>query len=646
MTTAAGEARSPEADESGGGHDGEEPTGRYLFMLTLTAMGVVYGDIGTSPLYAIRECFYGEFAVPIGHDNVLGVLSLIFWSLILVISFKYLVFIMRADNRGEGGILALMSLVAPSRSAKPGSRAWYLVGMGLFGAALLYGDGMITPAISVLSAVEGLGVATTIFDPYIIPITIGILIGLFFFQKRGTAGVGMIFGPITMVWFVVLALLGIASILKQPAVIRAVIPWYAVRFFIQNGGHGFLVLAAVFLVVTGGEALYADMGHFGRRPIRIGWFFIVLPALLLNYFGQGALLLMHPEAAHNPFYRMAPGWALYPLVIMATAATIIASQAVISGAFSLTMQAIQMGYSPRLKIEHTSAEEIGQIYIPTVNWVLMIATIGLVIGFGSSTNLAAAYGVAVTTTMVITTLIFFVVARQRWGWSTLKAGSLCAFFLAFDLSFFGGNILKVVDGGWFPLLVAAIVFTVLTTWKRGREILLQRLSAAAVPLDFFKQNVLADSPVRVPGTAVFMTGNPDVTPPALLHHLQHTKVLHEQVLLLTVVTEEYPHTRPSERVEVTDLGDGFRRIVMHYGFMEDPDVPRELTRARKQGIEYAPLRTSFFLGRERILATRRRGMSLWRERLFAFLSRNAQPATAFFRLPTNRVVELGVQVEL
>ncbi len=622
-----------------------EPRGRYLYLLTLTALGVVYGDIGTSPLYAIRECFYGEFGIPVSHANVLGVLSLILWSLILVISFKYLVFITRADNRGEGGILALMSLVAPARDAR-GKRALILVAMGIFGAALLYGDGMITPAISVLSAVEGLGVATTLFDPYIIPITIVILIGLFFFQSRGTASVGAIFGPITLVWFAVLAVLGVVSIAGHPAVLAAVSPTYAAVFFVRNGLPGFFVLGAVFLVVTGGEALYADMGHFGRRPIRLGWFAIVLPALLLNYFGQGALLLANPEAAHNPFYRMAPGWALYPLVALATLATIIASQAVISGSFSLTMQAIQLGYSPRLNIEHTSAEEIGQIYIPSINWILMLATIGLVLGFKSSTNLAAAYGVAVTTTMVITTLIFYVVARRLWNWSVLKAGSLCVFFLCFDLSFFGANLLKVTDGGWFPLLVAGIVFTVLMTWKRGRQILQGRLSAAAVPIDFFKRNVLADAPIRVPGTAVFMTGNPNTTPPALLHHLQHTKVLHERIILLTVVTEEIPHVAPDDRLDVSDLGDGFYVMTIHYGFMQDPNVPRELMRAKKFGFDYKPMQTSFFLGRERLLATKKAGMAIWREHLFAFLSRNSQPATAFFHLPPNRIVELGMQVEL
>jgi KUP system potassium uptake protein len=624
-----------------------EATGRYLAILTLTALGVVYGDIGTSPLYAVRECFYGQFAVPISHDNVLGVLSLIFWSLILVISFKYLVFIMRADNRGEGGILALMSLVAPPRPVRALSRAWWLICLGLFGAALLYGDGMITPAISVLSAVEGLGVATHAFDALIIPITVVILVGLFMFQRRGTAGVGVVFGPVMLVWFATLSVLGIRAIIGQPAVLVALLPTHGLSFFIRNRFQGFFVLAAVFLVVTGGEALYADMGHFGRRPIRLGWFSLVLPALLLNYFGQGALLLSHPEAAHNPFYRMAPGWGLYPLVILATAATIIASQAVISGSFSLTMQAVQLGYSPRLRIEHTSATEIGQIYIPGINWILMVATIGLVLGFKTSSNLAAAYGVAVTTTMVITTLIFFVLATRRWQWSRLKAGALCGFFLCFDLSFFGANLLKVADGGWFPLLVAAAVFTALTTWKRGREILRDRLAAAAVPLDFFRQNVTSEKIIRVPGTAVFMTGNADFTPPALLHHLKHTKVLHQRVVVLTALTEEIPRVPERERLDLENLGDGFYRITMHYGFMEDPDLPRDLALARSRGLEFKPMETSYFLGRERLIASKRRaGMALWRERLFAFLSRNSQPATAFFHLPSNRVVELGAQIEL
>lgn len=637
-----------------GAESGTPPGGKQLATLSLGALGVVYGDIATSPLYALRECFFGDYAIDPTPANVLGVLSLILWALILVISIKYLGFILRADNNGEGGIIALLSLVHPEhRSSRasagpaPRRRRMVLVLTGLFGAALLYGDGMITPAISVLSAVEGLEVATPVFEPYILPITIAILIGLFLFQRRGTGGIGAVFGPITLFWLLALALLGLASIIRAPAILGAVNPMHAAEFFARNGSTGFLVLGAVFLVVTGGEALYADMGHFGARAIRASWFAAVLPALLLNYFGQGALLLTDPNAAHNPFYRLAPGWAIVPLVVLATAATIIASQAVISGAFSLTRQAIQLGYSPRLQIEHTSATEIGQIYMPNVNWVLMLAAIGLVIGFRSSGDLAAAYGVAVSTDMVITTLIFAVVAWEMWGWRRWLVGALTAAFLVVDLSFFGANIVKVAAGGWFPILIAAIVFTLMSTWRRGRQILAQRLRQGVLPFDQFLESIRQDPPVRVPGTAIFMMGNPDGTPPTLLHNLKHNKVLHEQVALLTVVTEEVPHVHRGERVEVTPLGDGFYRVIAHYGFMQNPNVLRVLERAKRKGLEMKLMDTTFFLGRERLIATKRRkGMAVWRERLFAFMSRNAQPATAFFRIPPNRVVELGAQVEL
>jgi KUP system potassium uptake protein len=619
--------------------------GRYLLTLSLSALGVVYGDIGTSPLYAMRECFFGEFAVEPTSANVLGVLSLIFWALVIVVSIKYLAFILRADNRGEGGILALMALVHAKRTARSNSR-WLLIAMGLFGAALLYGDGMITPAISVLSAVEGLQVATPLFEPYVLPITIVILVGLFLVQQHGTARVGAVFGPVTLLWLLVIGALGVRGISRAPAVLGALVPWHGVAFLAYHRGRGFFVLGAVFLVVTGCEALYADLGHFGRRPIRLAWFTLVLPALLLNYFGQGALLLTEPETAHNPFFRLAPGWALYPLVVLATMATIIASQAVISGAFSLTRQAVQLGYSPRMQIEHTSSDEIGQIYIPPVNWTLMVATIGLVLGFQTSSALAAAYGVAVTTTMVITTLLFYVVARELWGWSRWTAALLTVGFLVVDLAFFGANIIKIGHGGWFPLAIAAGVFTLLSTWKRGREILAQRLRVGALPVERFLEDLATHPPTRVAGTAVFMTGNPDVVPVALLHNLKHNKVVHERVVLLAVTTQDVPRVPRKERVESESLGDGFYRITIHYGFMEDPNVPSVLSLIKADGLEFTSMETTYFLGRERLLVTEKPGMAMWRERLFAFMARNAQGATAFFRIPPNRVVELGVQIEL
>jgi len=617
---------------------------RYL-LLSLTALGVVYGDIGTSPLYAVRECFFGEYGVEPTPANVLGVLSIIFWVLIVVISIKYLAFIMRADNRGEGGILALMALIRSARGART-REPWLLIVIGLFGAALLYGDGMITPAISVLSAVEGLQVATPFFTPYVIPITIVVLVGLFLFQYHGTARVGAIFGPVTLLWFLVIAVLGIRGIATAPEVLAALDPLHGVSFLAHHRGRGFFVLGAVFLVVTGGEALYADMGHFGRRPIRLTWFVVVLPALLLNYFGQGALLLSEPAAAHNPFYRLAPQWALYPVVALATVATVIASQAVISGAFSLTRQAIQLGYSPRLQIEHTSSDEIGQIYIPPVNWALMLSTICLVRGFQSSSRLAAAYGMAVTTTMVITTVLFAVVAHELWGWRRWTAGLLAGAFLLVDLTFFGANVIKVEHGGWFPLVIAAGVFALMTTWKRGRQILAQRLQSAGLPIDLFLADVAVHAPVRVPGTAVFLTGNAAGVPPALLHNLKHNKVLHERVVFLTVVTEEVPRVPHQQRLEVQALGHGFHRIVAHYGFMEDPNIPDVLRLAATDGLDFPPMDTTFFLSRETLLATKNPGMAVWREKLFAFMSRNAQGATAFFRIPPNRVIEIGLQVEL
>jgi KUP system potassium uptake protein len=551
---------------------------------------------------------------------------------------------MRADNRGEGGILALTALVTPMRAGR-GGRKW-LIMLGLFGTALLYGDGMITPAVSVLSAVEGLSVATRFFDPYLVPIAVCILIALFLIQRRGTGSVGRIFGPVMTVWFVVIAILGVAHITDNPGVLKAINPWYAAVFFAHHGWHGFLVLGSVFLVVTGGEALYADMGHFGKKPISLAWFSMVLPGLLLNYFGQGALIISHPEAAENPFFHMAPDWALYPMVVLSTFAAVIASQALISGAFSLTMQAVQLGYTPRVEIAHTSASERGQIYIPSINWVLMISCIGLVLGFRSSSNLAAAYGVAVTTTMVVTTLLFYVVLRHRWRWPRWKAVPLCGFFLAIDMSFFLANIVKVPHGGWFPLVVGAMVFTLMTTWKTGRRIVAERISEGTLPPELFLQSLRTDPPLRVPGTAIFMYGDPRGTPPALLHSLKHYKAIHERVVFLSVITEETPHVEAADRVRVEEMGEGLYRVTVHYGFMQDPNLPHALALVKHPGLDLRPAHTTYFLGRETLIATRRPGMAIWREQLFAVMSRNARSATSFFSIPPNRVVELGTQIEI
>jgi KUP system potassium uptake protein len=606
---------------------------------------VVYGDIGTSVLYAMRESFHAMHGIAVDHANVLGVLSLIFWALVLVISVKYAVFVLRADNRGEGGILALTSLVTPVGAMRRNSR-WVLVMLGLFGTALLYGDGMITPVISVLGAVEGLEVATPLFRPYIVPITIAVLVGLFSVQRNGTGTVGKIFGPVTLLWFVTIAALGVMQIVRAPQVLAAVNPLLALDFFVRNGKSGFLVLGSVFLVVTGGEALYADMGHFGRRPIRTAWYTVVLPALMLNYFGQGALLIRDPSAVANPFFRMVPPWALYPVVVIATLAAVIASQALITGAFSLTMQAVQLGYMPRVEIAHTSSRERGQIYIPGVNWVLMVSCIGLVLGFQNSSNVAAAYGVAVTTTMVITTLLLGVVERERWKWPLLATLAFSALFLTIDLAFWAANIVKIPHGGWFPLVIGAIVFTLMSTWKKGRQVLAENLQERTLPIELFLDDVRRSPPHRVPGTAVFMYGNRQGTPPALLHSIKHYQVLHQTVVFLSVETQEVPHTEPEERVEVSALGEGVFRIVMSYGFMEEPNVPEALATVRFPGLELKPGRTSYFLGRETLIPTKNTGIAYWREQLFSVMSRNARTATSFFGLPPNRVVELGAQIQL
>jgi KUP system potassium uptake protein len=626
---------------------GEKTDRRYLTGLVVGALGVVYGDIGTSPLYSLRECFNGPHAIRATHDNVLGVLSLIFWSLILIVSVKYLTFVLRADNKGEGGILALMALAFPEakRRACTGKKGW-MIALGVFGAALLYGDGMITPSITVLSAVEGLEVATDQLQPYIVPITIVILILLFAFQKHGTGKVGGIFGPITFIWFIAIGLIGLPPIIRTPSVLLAFNPYHALLFFQENGMHGFVVLGSVFLCVTGAEALYADMGHFGRRPIQLAWFFVVLPALIANYLGQGALLLERPQAAVNPFFRLCPPYLLIPMVILATAASVIASQALITGAFSLTMQAIQLGYSPRMQIDHTSASERGQIYMPKVNWILLLACIGLVIGFESSSNLAAAYGIAVTLTMGITTILFYFAARNLWNWSRLKAGSLCGLFLLIELAFFGANVLKIAHGGWFPLLIGAGIFTLMSTWKKGRAILGSRLRAGTLPITMFLDEIKHSPPQRVKGTAIFLSGNPDGTPLALMHNLKHNKVLHEQVIIMTLQTVEVPHVDARDRLKIEKLDANFYKVIGKFGFMEDPDVMWIVSLCKKEGLELREETSTFFLSRETIIATKRPGMFIWRERLFSFMSRNAQSATVFFRLPPNRVVELGMQVEI
>ena len=626
--------------------DKASPRGRYLALLSLGALGVVYGDIGTSPLYALRECFTGSHALAATRDNVFGVLSLIFWALTIIISIKYLVLIMRADNRGEGGILALTALFGSLREVKLGApRPMYMV-LGIFGAALLYGDGMITPAVSVLSAVEGLKVATPVFDPFIIPITLAILVGLFAVQHQGTGKVGAMFGPFTALWFITIAFLGAKELMNAPDILGAINPAHAVRFFVDNRWHAIVALGSVFLAVTGGEALYADMGHFGRRPIRIAWFAIVFPALLLNYFGQGALLLAIPAAAENPFYLLAPHWAIVPMVVLSAMATVIASQAVISGAFSLTRQAVSLGLAPRLVIKHTSAREIGQIYVPAINWSLLAAAIGLVLYFRTSSNLAGAYGVAVTATMAITTILAHRVMIQIWKWPAFAAHGVTALLLAVDLSFLGSNLLKIPAGGWFPLVIGVLGYVLLSTWQRGRQLLQVRLGEVAVPLQILLGDLLAEPPHRVPGTAIFMTAQPDGVPYPLLYNLRHNQVLHERVVLMTVDMTEIPRVPPEESIAIESLAEGFYRVSARYGFMDEPDVLEILERCRAKGLNITVEASTFFVGRETLFATGRPGMPLWRDRLFALMSRNTTRITTSFNIPTEQVIEIGAQIEL
>ncbi|MBS1130839.1 MAG: potassium transporter [Proteobacteria bacterium] len=624
----------------------KEQDKKRLATLTLAALGVVYGDIGTSPLYSIKEVFGGaHHPVPITPDNVLGILSLFFWSLIIVVTLKYVSFIMRANNRGEGGIIALMTL-AMHKGVAGSWQQKMLVLLGLFGAALFYGDGIITPAISVLSAVEGLEILTPAFKPYILPITLITLVGLFIFQRRGTASVGALFGPVMVIWFAVIAALGAAAIFENPAVLAAVNPVHAFHFLTGNSLLGFFALGAVVLCITGGEALYADMGHFGAKPIQYAWLGYVLPALLLNYFGQGALLLADPSSVENPFYLLAPEWGRYPLVALATVATVIASQAVISGAFSITQQAIQLGYTPRLEIQHTSDEEIGQIYLPAINWMMLIAIIALVIEFGSSSNLAAAYGIAVTGTMLITNILAIAVAVRLWNWSPARAMLGALPFICIDLGFFLANSVKIADGGWFPLAFGLAVFILLTTWKRGRELLGLRLSADAMQLKAFVVDIAGSGIGRVPGTAIFMTPDPELVPHAMLHSLKHYKALHEQVVVMSVKVFDVPYVPDVDRVEVHRLSNNFSQVVVQYGFKDDPDIPAALALCGEAGLAIEPMDTSFFLGRETLIPKLGSEMAYWRELLFVAMFRNAGSATAFFKIPSNRVVELGSQVVL
>jgi len=620
-----------------------------LLQLALAALGVVFGDIGTSPLYAVRECFVGPHAVAVTPANVVGVLSLVFWSLTVVVSIKYLVFVMRADNEGEGGILALLALVVPREGAVPFSRL-VLISCGLFGAALLYGDGIITPAISVLSAVEGLNVATHAFESLVVPISAAILVLLFAVQRHGTGGLGAVFGPTMLVWFLVIGALGLCAIVQQPhaelSVWHALNPWYGLEFFVRNGVHGFLILGSVVLCITGGEALYADMGHFGPRPIRVGWYALVFPALLLNYFGQGALLLARGSTVNHPFFELAPAWMLYPLVALATLATIIASQALISGAFSLTHQASQLGYLPRFNMIHTSETQAGQIYIPQVNVALGTLCLLLVVGFGSSSALAGAYGLAVTGTMTATTLLFYAVTRERWAWSLPAAGLIAALFLLFDLSFLIANLPKLAHGGWFALTVGAVVFTILTTWKRGRAEVAAMLERASVDERAFLADVENQRVVRVEGTAIVMTSTPRGIPAVLLHYFKHMRTLHKRVVLLSILAEKRPEVPDKEKIEVQELGAGFYRIVARFGFMEKPRVPLVLRLCQAKGLAFDMMTTTFFLGRETLLPTGRSAMAKWRKRLYILLARNAPSAAAFFEIPANRVVELGTQLEL
>ncbi|AMQ82496.1 potassium transporter Kup [Pseudomonas fluorescens] len=624
---------------------GAEGSATKPLSMLVAAVGVVYGDIGTSPLYTLKEVFSGAYGVPVNHDGVLGILSLIFWSLIWVVSIKYMMFVLRADNQGEGGIMALTALARRAAGERRKLRS-LLVVCGLIGAALFYGDSMITPAISVLSAIEGLGLAFDGIDHWVVPLSLVVLVGLFLIQSHGTARIGILFGPIMVTWFLVLGALGVYGISHSPEVLKALNPIWAVRFFMVHTGMGVAILGAVVLALTGAEALYADMGHFGRKPIARAWFLLVLPALVLNYFGQGALLLDNPEAARNPFYLLAPSWALIPLVGLSTLATVIASQAVISGAFSLTRQAIQLGYIPRMYIQHTSSDEQGQIYIGAVNWALMVGVVLLVLGFESSGALASAYGVAVTGTMLMTTILVSAVMLLLWKWPPILAVPVLIGFLLVDGLYFAANVPKIVQGGAFPVIAGIALFVLMTTWKRGKQLLVERLDEGALPLPIFISSIRVQPPHRVQGTAVFLTARSDAVPHALLHNLLHNQVLHEQVVLLTVVYEDIPRVPPSRRFEVEAHGEGFFRVILHFGFTDEPDVPQALKLCHLDDLDFSPMRTTYFLSRETVIASKLEGMARWREALFAFMLKNANGNLRFFNLPLNRVIELGTQVEM
>ena len=620
-------------------------TGQRLAGLALAALGVVYGDIGTSPLYAVKEVFAGNHPIPVNEANIFGALSLFFWALIVVVSIKYVSFIMRADNRGEGGIMALIALALHDAQGKPLQMKLIMV-VGVLGAAMFYGDGMVTPAISVLSAVEGLEVAAPGLKPFVIPITMSVLFVLFFVQRHGTAVVGKAFGPVMLIWFSTLALLGVSNILANPQILLALNPLYGVEFLLANKAMALVAMGNVVLAVTGAEALYADMGHFGRKPISRAWFFFVLPALVLNYFGQGALILSNPEEAASPFFHSAPEWALYPLIGLATLATVIASQAVISGAFSVTRQAMQLGFVPRMEVQHTSDREAGQIYLPAVNWGLMVAVMILVLGFKTSNNLAAAYGIAVTGDMVITSILATVVVAKTWKWGWVRASALFACFLSVELVFLAANILKIPDGGWFPLIAGVVVFVLMTTWKRGRQLLSDRLQGERLELSSFLDSLASSMPTRVAGTSVFLNADPRGVPHALLHNLMHNKVLHERVVLLSVQFYDVPFVPDIDRVEVRELKENFWSVLIHYGFMDEPNVPGALERCAVFGLEFNSLETSYFIGRETLIPRLGSDMAFWREKIFVAMFRNAGSATAFFQIPSNRVVELGTQVVL
>ncbi len=628
------------------GEDNKEGSNRRLAWLALGALGVVFGDIATSPIYAIRECFHGEYGIEVSPANVMGILSLMFWALVMIVGMKYLVFVFRADNRGEGGVMALTALIRGRSGSSPKGGRLGIVALGLFAACLLYGDGMITPAISVLSAVEGIGILAPALNPYIILITVAILVGLFLIQRRGTTKVGHLFGPVILVWLCFLAVTGAVQVVKAPEVLAAVFPWHAAQFLVSNRLDGLIVLGAVFLVVTGTEALYADMGHFGKKPIRLTWFTLVFPSLVVNYFGQGALLLNRPEEAGHPFYAMVPSWAMIPTVLLTTLATIIASQAVISGAFSLTSQAIRLGYLPRLNIRHTSASQIGQIYVAPVNWMLLVCTVALVAGFQSSSKLAAAYGVAVTATMLITTMLFFIVARKRWHWPLLGAAALAGLFLLVDVPFFAANITKIFHGAWFPLVIGGGFFLVMLTWAKGRRILGDKLRGIMPPADKFIADLAGRQPNKIEGDGIFLTGSLNAVPVALAKNLKHNNVLHNRTILLHFRVEDVPLVPNLEKIQIEKLGGGFYRVVVRYGYMEEPHMDRILALAREQALDMDPETISFYIGRENLVIGETSAMTRWRASLFIFMSQNAADATSFFRLPADQVIEVGVRLEI